>query len=118
VLLRYCGGYLAYLLPADRDVKVWQMFSPPDLAFIWKRLVGLLALDRFFPDPFRLCTRDGQRLARTAAWIPSPRVPKRWVLAIALSDLSTPVLNMQAATLVGSDSVLFGLTLFTNLSWF
>ncbi|WP_423785713.1 DNA translocase FtsK [Halopseudomonas pelagia] len=109
-------GYLAYLFPLIVMVKVWQMFRRRHLPFIWNgwlfswRLIGFLltlfagtalaALHGTAPDSFPEGAEAGG------------------VLGELLSDLSTPVLNMQGSTLLFLTLFLFGLTLFTNLSWF
>ncbi|MFN3580326.1 MAG: DNA translocase FtsK [Pseudomonas sp.] len=109
-------GYLAYLFPLIVALKVWQMFRRRHLPFVWNgwlfswRLIGfvltllagtaLLALHGTAPESFPEGAGAGG------------------VLGYLLSELATPVLNMQGSTLLFLTLFLFGITVFTNLSWF
>ncbi len=111
-------GYLAYLFPIIVAVKVWQMFRRRHLPFVWNgwlfswRLIGfvltllagtaLAALHGSAPDNFPGINGDGGG----------------GVLGELLAQLSKPLLNMQGSTLLFLTLFLFGLTVFTNLSWF
>src|SRR5690554_2937512 len=109
-------GYLAYLFPLIVAIKVWQMFRRRHLPFIWNgwlfswRLIG-----------FVLTLLAGTALARLHGRAPA-RFPEGGgaggVLGQLLSEMSYPVLNMQGSTLLFLTLFLFGLTVFTNLSWF
>ena len=109
-------GYLAYLFPLIVAVKVWQMFRRRHLPFVWNgwlfswRLIG-----------FVLTLLAGTALAALHGTAHA-RFPEGagagGVLGQLLRDLSYPVLNMQGSTLVFLTLFLFGLTVFTNLSWF
>lgn len=109
-------GYLAYLFPVIVAVKVWQMFRRRHLPFVWNgwlfswRLIG-----------FVLTLFAGTALAALHGSAPE-RFPEGagagGVLGELLSGLAYPVLNMQGSTLLFLTLFLFGLTVFTNLSWF
>ncbi len=109
-------GYLAYLFPLIVAIKVWQMFRRRHLPFIWNgwlfswRLIG-----------FVLTLLAGTALAALHGRAPAS-FPEGGgaggVLGQLLSEMSYPVLNMQGSTLLFLTLFLFGLTVFTNLSWF
>lgn len=109
-------GYLAYLFPLIVAIKVWQMFRRRHLPFIWNgwlfswRLIG-----------FVLTLLAGTALAALHGRAPAS-FPEGGgaggVLGQLLSEISYPVLNMQGSTLLFLTLFLFGLTVFTNLSWF
>ncbi|WP_371919821.1 DNA translocase FtsK [Pseudomonas sp. MYb185] len=109
-------GYLAYLFPLIVAVKVWQMFRRRHLPFVWNgwlfswRLIG-----------FVLTLLAGTALAAlhgTAHASFPEGAGAGGVLGQLLRDMAYPVLNMQGSTLVFLTLFLFGLTVFTNLSWF
>ena len=109
-------GYLAYLFPLIVIVKVWQMFRRRHLPFIWNGWLFSWRLIGFFLTLFA-----GTALAALHGTAPDTfpeGAEAGGVLGELLSDLSTPVLNMQGSTLLFLTLFLFGLTLFTNLSWF
>ncbi len=109
-------GYLAYLFPIIVAVKVWQMFRRRHLPFVWNgwlfswRLIG-----------FVLTLLAGTALAALHG-SPPESFPNGagagGVLGQLLSRLAYPLLNMQGSTLLFLTLFLFGLTVFTNLSWF
>jgi S-DNA-T family DNA segregation ATPase FtsK/SpoIIIE len=109
-------GYLAYLFPVIVAVKVWQMFRRRHLPFVWNgwlfswRLIG-----------FVLTLFAGTALAALHGSAPEgfpEGAGAGGVLGELLSGLAYPVLNMQGSTLLFLTLFLFGLTVFTNLSWF
>ena len=107
-------GYLAYLFPLIVAVKVWQMFRCRHQPLVWNgwlfswRLIG-----------FVLTVFAGTALLALHGSAPAffPAAPGG-VLGELLRELSYPVLNMQGSTLLYLTLFLFGLTVFTNLSWF
>ncbi|WP_373186022.1 DNA translocase FtsK [Halopseudomonas sp.] len=111
-------GYLAYLFPIIVAVKVWQMFRRRHLPFIWNgwlfswRLIG-----------FVLTLLAGTALAALHGSAPEsfPSIDGGGgggVLGELLAQQAQPILNMQGSTLLFLTLFLFGLTVFTNLSWF
>ena len=109
-------GYLAYLFPLIVAVKVWQMFRRRHLPFVWNgwlfswRLIG-----------FVMTLLAGTALAALHGTAPSgfPQgTGAGGALGLELTRLSYPALNMQGSTLLFLTLFLFGLTVFTNLSWF
>ena len=109
-------GYLAYLFPLIVAVKVWQMFRRRHQPFIWNgwlfswRLIG-----------FVLTLLAGTALAALHGTAPAgfPQgAGAGGALGQELVKLTYPALNMQGSTLVFLTLFLFGLTVFTNLSWF
>ena len=115
-VLLFVLGYLAYLFPLIVAVKVWQMFRRRHLPFVWNgwlfswRLIG-----------FVLTLLAGTALAALHGTAPDgfpEGAGAGGVLGQLLSDMAFPVLNMQGSTLLFLTLFLFGLTVFTNLSWF
>ncbi|MEZ2745131.1 DNA translocase FtsK [Halopseudomonas bauzanensis] len=115
-VLLFVLGYLAYLFPLIVAVKVWQMFRRRHLPFVWNgwlfswRLIG-----------FVLTLLAGTALAALHGSAPDgfpEGAGAGGVLGQLLRDMAFPVLNMQGSTLMFLTLFLFGLTVFTNLSWF
>lgn len=109
-------GYLAYLFPVIVAVKVWQMFRRRHLPLVWNgwlfswRLIG-----------FVLTLLAGTALAALHGGVPAgfpEGAGAGGVLGQLLREISYPVLNMQGSTLLFLTLFLFGITVFTNLSWF
>ena len=108
-------GYLAFLFPLIVAVKVYQMFRRRHQPMIWNgwlfswRLIG-----------FVLTLLAGTALAALHG-TPGAHFPEGagagGILGELLSGLSRPVLNLQGSTLLFLTLFLFGLTVFTNLSW-
>ena len=108
-------GYLAFLFPLIVAVKVYQMFRRRHEPMIWNgwlfswRLIG-----------FVLTLFAGTALAALHG-SPGAHFPEGagagGVLGQLLRDLTYPALNMQGSTLLYLTLFLFGLTVFTNLSW-
>lgn len=115
-VLLLCLGYLAYLFPLIVGVKVWQMFRHRHLPFVWNGWLFSWRLTGFV-----LTLLAGTALAALHGVAP-PGFPKGsgagGALGRLLSEQALPVLNMQGSTLVFLTLFLFGLTIFTNLSWF
>ena len=109
-------GYLAYLFPLIVAVKVWQMFRRRHLPWIWSGWLFSWRLTGFV-----LTLLAGTALAALHGTEPAG-FPEGGgaggILGQLLRDLAYPVLNMQGSTLVFLTLFLFGLTIFTNLSWF
>ena len=109
-------GYLAYLFPLIVAVKVWQMFRRRHLPLIWSGWLFSWRLTGFV-----LTLLAGTALAALHGTEPAG-FPEGGgaggILGQLLRDLAYPVLNMQGSTLVFLTLFLFGLTIFTNLSWF
>ena len=115
-VLLFMLGYLAYLFPLIVAVKVWQMFRRRHLPFVWNgwlfswRLIG-----------FVLTLLAGTALAALHGTAPESfpeGAGAGGALGQLLREMAYPVLNMQGSTLVFLTLFLFGLTVFTNLSWF
>ena len=109
-------GYLAFLFPLIVAVKVWQMFRRRHLPFIWNGWLFSWRLIGFFLTLFA-----GTALAALHGSAPADfpdGASAGGVLGQLLRDLAYPVLNMQGSTLLFLTLFLFGLTVFTNLSWF
>ncbi|KKN90576.1 hypothetical protein LCGC14_0227180 [marine sediment metagenome] len=108
-------GYLAYLFPVIVAVKVWQMFRRRHLPFIWNGWLFSWRLIGFFLTLFA-----GTALAALHGTAPvtfPAGAGAGGVLGQLLRDLAYPALNMQGSTLLFLTLFLFGLTVFTNLSW-
>ncbi len=109
-------GYLAYLFPLIVGVKVWQMFRRRHLPFMWSGWLFSWRLTGFV-----LTLLAGTALAALHGTAPAG-FPKGAGAGGALGQLlhgqAFPILNMQGSTLVFLTLFLFGLTVFTNLSWF
>ncbi|WP_304638898.1 DNA translocase FtsK [Pseudomonas sp.] len=109
-------GYLAYLFPVIVAVKVWQMFRKRHLPFIWNGWLFSWRLIGFFLTVFSGCALAALH-GRPPEGFPEG-AGAGGVLGQLLRDLAYPALNMQGSTLLFLTLFLFGLTVFTNLSWF
>lgn len=109
-------GYLAYLFPVIVAAKAWQMFRKRHLPFIWNGWLFSWRLIGFF-----LTVLSGAALAALHGSAPATfpeGAEAGGVIGQLLSALTKPALNMQGSTLLFLTLFLFGLTVFTNLSWF
>ena len=107
-------GYFAYIFPLLLAVKAYQIFRERHQPWQWSgwlfswRLVGLLFL-----------VLSGAALAHlhfhSAAGLPAGA---GGALGESLGDLAKNALNVQGSTLLLIALFLFGLTVFTDLSWF
>ncbi|WP_263263813.1 DNA translocase FtsK [Pseudomonas sp. RIT-PI-S] len=107
-------GYFAYVFPLLLGVKAWQIFRERHQAWQWSgwlfswRLIGLVFL-----------VLSGAALAHlhfhSAASLPASA---GGALGESLGDLARNALNVQGSTLLFIALFLFGLTVFTDLSWF
>lgn len=107
-------GYFAYIFPLLLAVKAWQVFRQRHEPWQWSgwlvswRLIGLIFL-----------VLSGAALAHlhfhSVAGLPGSA---GGVLGEVLGDLGMRALNIQGSTLLFIALFLFGLTIFTDLSWF
>lgn len=107
-------GYFAYIFPLLLGVKAWQIFRERHQAWQWSgwlfswRLIGLVFL-----------VLSGAALAHlhfhSATNLPAS---SGGALGESLGDLARNALNVQGSTLLFISLFLFGLTVFTDLSWF
>ncbi|WNW09695.1 DNA translocase FtsK 4TM domain-containing protein [Pseudomonas sp. DTU_2021_1001937_2_SI_NGA_ILE_001] len=107
-------GYFAYIFPLLLGIKAWQVFRQRHEPWQWSgwlfswRLIGLVFL-----------VLAGAALAHIhfhfAAGFPGSA---GGVLGEVLGDLAKRALNIQGSTLLFIALFLFGLTVFTDLSWF
>ncbi|MDX5373036.1 MAG: DNA translocase FtsK [Pseudomonadaceae bacterium] len=107
-------GYFAYLFPLLLAVRIWQMFRARNEPWQWNgwmfswRLIGLIFL-----------VLAGSGLAyihfHSAAGMPASA---GGALGESLGQLAIEALNVQGSTLLFLALFLFGLTVFTDLSWF
>jgi S-DNA-T family DNA segregation ATPase FtsK/SpoIIIE len=107
-------GYFAYIFPLLLAVKAWQVFRHRHEPWQWSgwlfswRLIGLVFL-----------VLAGAALAHIhfhfAAGFPGSA---GGVLGEVLGDMAKKALNIQGSTLLFIALFLFGLTVFTDLSWF
>jgi len=107
-------GYFAYLFPLLLGVKTWQVFRNRHQPWQWSgwlfswRLIGLVFL-----------VLAGAGLAyihfHSAAGMPASA---GGALGESLGQLAINALNVQGSTLLFLALFLFGLTVFTDLSWF
>jgi S-DNA-T family DNA segregation ATPase FtsK/SpoIIIE len=107
-------GYFAYIFPLLLGVKAWQVFRQRHEPWQWSgwlfswRLIGLVFL-----------VLAGAALAHIhfhfSAGFPGSA---GGVLGEVLGDLAKRALNIQGSTLLFIALFLFGLTVFTDLSWF
>ncbi|HDS1691274.1 DNA translocase FtsK 4TM domain-containing protein [Pseudomonas putida] len=107
-------GYFAYIFPLLLAVKTWQIFRERHQPWDWSgwlfswRLIGLVFL-----------VLSGAALAHIH-FHPSAGLPfsAGGALGESLGDLARNLLNVQGSTLMFIALFLFGLTVFTDLSWF
>jgi S-DNA-T family DNA segregation ATPase FtsK/SpoIIIE len=107
-------GYFAYIFPLLLAVKTWQIFRQRHQPWQWSgwlfswRLIGLVFL-----------ILSGAALAHihfhSAASLPASA---GGALGESLGNLALNALNIQGSTLMFIALFLFGLTVFTDLSWF
>ena len=107
-------GYFAYIFPLLLAVKTWQIFRQRHQPWQWSgwlfswRLIGLVFL-----------VLSGAALAHihfhSATGLPASA---GGALGESLGDLARNALNIQGSTLMFIALFLFGLTVFTDLSWF
>ena len=107
-------GYFAYIFPLLLGIKAWQVFRQRHEPWQWSgwlfswRLIGLVFL-----------VLAGAALAHIhfhfSAGFPGSA---GGVLGEVLGDLAKKALNIQGSTLLFIALFLFGLTVFTDLSWF
>ncbi|MBJ9976512.1 DNA translocase FtsK 4TM domain-containing protein [Pseudomonas sp. S75] len=107
-------GYFAYIFPLLLAIKTWQIFRERHQPWQWSgwlfswRLIGLVFL-----------VLSGAALAHIH-FHPPASVPfsAGGALGESLGDLARNLLNVQGSTLMFIALFLFGLTVFTDLSWF
>ncbi|MFT0866275.1 DNA translocase FtsK [Pseudomonas sp. CAM1A] len=107
-------GYFAYIFPLLLAIKTWQIFRERHQPWQWSgwlfswRLIGLVFL-----------VLSGAALAHIH-FHPSVNIPfsAGGALGESLGDLARNLLNVQGSTLMFIALFLFGLTVFTDLSWF
>ncbi len=107
-------GYFAYIFPLLLAIKTWQIFRERHQPWQWSgwlfswRLIGLVFL-----------VLSGAALAHIH-FHPSASLPfsAGGALGESLGDLARNLLNVQGSTLMFIALFLFGLTVFTDLSWF
>ncbi|MFS0826851.1 DNA translocase FtsK [Pseudomonas phoenicis] len=107
-------GYFAYIFPLLLAIKTWQIFRERHQPWQWSgwlvswRLIGLVFL-----------VLSGAALAHIH-FHPSASLPfaAGGALGEGLGELARSLLNVQGSTLVFIALFLFGLTVFTDLSWF
>ncbi|MBD1554077.1 DNA translocase FtsK [Pseudomonas typographi] len=107
-------GYFAYIFPLLLAIKTWQIFRERHQPWQWSgwlfswRLIGLVFL-----------VLSGAALAHihfhSASGLPASA---GGALGESLGDLARNALNVQGSTLMFIALFLFGLTVFTDLSWF
>ncbi|MEB0078524.1 DNA translocase FtsK [Pseudomonas sp. CCI3.2] len=107
-------GYFAYIFPLLLAIKTWQIFRQRHEPWQWSgwlfswRLIGLVFL-----------VLSGAALAHIhfhfTAGLPAS---SGGALGESLGDLAKNALNIQGSTLLFIALFLFGLTVFTDLSWF
>ncbi len=107
-------GYFAYIFPLLLAIKTWQIFRERHQPWQWSgwlfswRLIGLVFL-----------VLSGAALAHIH-FHSTPSLPASagGALGESLGDLAKNALNVQGSTLMFIALFLFGLTVFTDLSWF
>lgn len=107
-------GYFAYIFPLLLAIKTWQIFRQRHEPWQWSgwlfswRLIGLVFL-----------VLSGAALAHIHFHAPTGLpAGAGGALGESLGDLARRTLNIQGSTLTFIAPFLFGLTVFTDLSWF
>ncbi|WP_458723905.1 DNA translocase FtsK [Pseudomonas brenneri] len=107
-------GYFAYIFPLLLAIKTWQIFRQRHEPWQWSgwlfswRLIGLVFL-----------VLSGAALAHIHFHAPTGLpAGAGGALGESLGDLARRTLNIQGSTLMFIALFLFGLTVFTDLSWF
>ncbi|WP_034106825.1 DNA translocase FtsK [Pseudomonas lurida] len=107
-------GYFAYIFPLLLAIKTWQIFRQRHEPWQWSgwlfswRLIGLVFL-----------VLSGAALAHIHFHAPTGLpAGAGGALGESLGDLARKSLNIQGSTLMFIALFLFGLTVFTDLSWF
>lgn len=107
-------GYFAYIFPLLLAIKTWQIFRQRHEPWQWSgwlfswRLIGLVFL-----------VLSGAALAHIHFHAPTGLpAGAGGALGESLGDLARRTLNIQGSTLTFIALFLFGLTVFTDLSWF
>ncbi|AQT95015.1 DNA translocase FtsK [Pseudomonas azotoformans] len=107
-------GYFAYIFPLLLAIKTWQIFRQRHEPWQWSgwlfswRLIGLVFL-----------VLSGAALAHIHFHAPTGLpAGAGGALGESLGDLARKTLNIQGSTLMFIALFLFGLTVFTDLSWF
>ncbi|RJX83549.1 DNA translocase FtsK [Pseudomonas sp. LS-2] len=107
-------GYFAYIFPLLLAVKAWQVFRHRHEPWQWSgwlfswRMIGLVFLILAGAALAHLHFHSASGLPGSAGG----------VLGEVLGDLAKRALNVQGSTLLFIALFLFGLTVFTDLSWF
>ncbi|MCC6075574.1 DNA translocase FtsK 4TM domain-containing protein [Pseudomonas sp. MAHUQ-58] len=108
-------GYAAYLLPALLAAKVIELFASRHQMLRWNgwllswRTIGLFFL---LASGAALASIQFQTLEM------NPQIPAGGIIGQSLGAWAEDALNVQGSTLVFLALFLFGLTVFTDLSWF
>ncbi|MHA6493057.1 DNA translocase FtsK [Pseudomonas borbori] len=107
-------GYFAYLFPLLLGVKTWQVFRARHQPWQWSgwlfswRLIGLVFLVLSGATLAYIHFHAGADMPASAGG----------ALGESLGQLAVNSLNVQGSTLLAIALFLFGLTVFTDLSWF
>ena len=108
-------GYAAYLLPVLMAIKVLDLFRSRHEPFRWNgwlfswRIIGLV---------FLLISMAALASIQFQSLDMNPQAPAGGILGKSLGKLAEDALNVQGSTLLFIALFLFGLTVFTDLSWF
>ena len=107
-------GYFAYIFPLLLAIKTWQIFRQRHEPWQWSgwlfswRLIGLVFLVLSGAALVHIHFHSAPSLPASAGG----------ALGESLGDLAKNALNVQGSTLMFIALFLFGLTVFTDLSWF
>lgn len=107
-------GYFAYIFPLLLAIKTWQIFRERHQPWQWSgwlfswRLIGLVFLVLSGAALVHIHFHSAPSLPASAGG----------ALGESLGDLAKNALNVQGSTLMFIALFLFGLTVFTDLSWF